>query len=63
MLGEARGQVSVVVLYADQLDAVQFERVLGRQVLGMEVVGDDLGLDCEQRSKCPIPSVDERSVS
>ena len=48
VLGQAGGQVGVVVLDADQLDVVALERVLGRQVLGMQVVGDDLRLDREQ---------------
>src|SRR5262249_34193614 len=48
VLGQARGEVGVVVLDPDQLDPVKVERVLGRQVLGVEVVGDDLGLDREQ---------------
>ena len=55
VLGQARRQVRVVVLDPDQLDAVEIERVFGRQVLGVQVVGDDLGLDREQRSEVLDP--------
>ena len=48
VLGEAGGRVRVVVLDADEL-AVLLERPLRREVLGVEVVGDDLGLDAEHR--------------
>ena len=48
MLGEARGEVRVVVLDADELDAVALERVRGREVVGVQVVRDDLGRDREQ---------------
>ncbi len=48
VLGQAGGEVGVVVLHADELDAVALERVLRREVLGVQVVGDDLGLDREQ---------------
>ena len=48
MLGEAGGEVGVVVLDGDRLDPVALERVAGRQVVGVQVVGDDLGLDREQ---------------
>ena len=48
VVGQAGGDVRVVVLDGDPLDAVQLERVLGRQVLRMEVVRDDLGGDVEQ---------------
>ena len=44
VLGETRRGVGVVVLDADEL-RVLLERPLRRQVLGMEVVRDDLGLD------------------
>ena len=47
VLGEHRREVRVVVLDADVV-AVALERVLGRQVLRVQVVGDDLGLDREQ---------------
>ena len=36
------------MLDADQLDSLSLERVAGRQVVGVEVVRDDLGLDGEQ---------------
>ena len=49
VLGQAGGEVSVVVLDRDALDALAGERVGGRQVVGMQVVGDDLGRDREQR--------------
>ena len=48
VLGEARGGVGVVVLDADERD-VLLERPLRREVLGVEVVGDDLRLDAEHR--------------
>ena len=43
VLGEARRQVRMVVLDARQLDPVELERVGGRGVVGVEVVGDELG--------------------
>ncbi len=46
VLGEAGRGVSVMVLDPDLL-RVLLERPLGREVLGVEVVGDDLGLDRE----------------
>ena len=48
VLGERRRQVGVVVLDADEPDAVALERVLGREVLGVKVVRDDLGRHREQ---------------
>ena len=48
VLGQSRGQVRVVMLHADQLDALALERVLGRQVVRVQVVGDDLRLDREE---------------
>jgi hypothetical protein len=47
--------VGVVVLHALQFDPFQLQRVLGRQVLGVQVVGDHLGLDREQASEVPDP--------
>ena len=46
VLGEAGGRVRVVVLHADERKAL-LVRPLRREVLGMEVVGDHLGLDAE----------------
>ena len=64
VLGQARREVRVVVLDADQLDAVALDRVLGREVLGVQVVRDDLAAStANSRSKCSIPSTNERSVS
>ena len=51
MLGEARRQMGVMVLDADQLHALALERVLGRQVLGVQVVRDDLRRDREQLAR------------
>ena len=48
MLGEAGRQVRVVVLDREVLDALALEGVLGREVLGVHVVDDELGLDREQ---------------
>ena len=48
VLGQARGQVRVVVLHAHEIDIRALERELRRQVLGVQVVGDDLGLHREQ---------------
>ena len=48
VLGQAGGEVGVVVLDADELDALALERVRGRQVVRMQVVGDDRGRDREQ---------------
>jgi hypothetical protein len=55
--------MGVVVLHALQLDPVQLGRVLGRQVLGVQVVGDDLRLDREQPPVVLDPPVKERNVS
>ena len=48
VLGETCGEVGVVVLDADELDALALEGVLRGQVLRVEVVHDDLGLDGEE---------------
>ncbi len=48
VLRKAGGQVGVVVLDGDALDALPLERIAGRQVVGMEVVGDEGRLDGEQ---------------
>ncbi len=42
VLGEAGGEVRVVVLHRDLLDALALQRVLGREVLRVQVVGDEL---------------------
>ena len=42
-----RDDVRVVVLDAD-LGQVELERPLGREVLGVQVVGDELGVDAEE---------------
>ena len=47
VLGQARGDVCVVMLHGPRLD-VEIESVLGRQVLRVQVVRDDLWLDPEQ---------------
>jgi hypothetical protein len=46
VLGEARSRVGVVVLHADQRQALLL-RPLRREVVGMEVVGDRLRLHAE----------------
>ena len=48
VLGQAGGQVGVVVLDRDVLDALARERVRGREVVGVQVVRDDLRRDREQ---------------
>ena len=48
VLGEARGGVGVVVLDADEL-RVLLERPFRREVLGVEIVRDDVGLHREHR--------------
>ena len=48
VLGQHAGDVGVVVLHADLAPDVQIERVFGRQVVRVQVVGDRLGLDVEQ---------------
>ena len=47
VLGQARGQMRVVVLHADVLGVLALERVLRRQVVRVQVVRDQLGLDGE----------------
>ena len=48
MLGQAGGEVGVVVLNGDRLDAVALERVPGREVVRVEVVDHHLGRDREE---------------
>ena len=48
VLGQARREVRVVVLDADELDAVALERIARGQVLGVQVVRDDLGTHVEE---------------
>ena len=48
MLGQAGGEVRVVVLDAHRLDVLALERVLGGEVLRVQVVRDDLRLDREE---------------
>ncbi len=48
VLGERRGEVRVMVLDADELDALALLRVARREVVGVQVVCDDLGHDLEQ---------------
>ena len=52
VVGQAGGDVGVVVLHADQVQALvgvgEFQRVLGGQVLRVQVVRDHLRLDAEQ---------------
>ena len=48
VLGQDRGQVSVVVLDADVAHPVALQCVARRQVVGVQVVRDDLGGDGEQ---------------
>ena len=48
VLGQRGGEVGMVVLDADVLDALALERVCGGQVAGMQVVRDDAWLDREQ---------------
>ena len=43
--------------------SLPFDRVLRRQVLRVEVVGDRLGADANSREKCSMPSRNDRNVS
>ena len=47
VLGQAGGDVGVVMLDRPRLD-IEIERVLGRQVLGVQVVGDNFRRNAEQ---------------
>ena len=40
--------MGVVVLYSDQVHSLTLEGVLGRQVLGVKIVGHSLGVNIEQ---------------
>ena len=60
VLGETRCEVRVMVLYADQLHSLPIECVSRRQVVGVEIMRDDLRLDGEQPLEVPDPLV-ERS--
>ena len=48
VVGQAGDDVGVVVLYSDQVHSLTLEGVLGREVLGVEIVGHSLGVDIEQ---------------
>ena len=48
ILGHARDNVGVVMLHADLLHTVQFQRKTGTEVAGMEVVSGDARLYAEQ---------------
>src|SRR4030081_1676869 len=48
VLGEARREVRVMVLHSDRLDPLPLERVSRREIVGMQVVDDDGGLDLEE---------------
>ena len=57
VLGQAGGEVRVVVLHADELDALARERVGGREVVRVQVVRDDLGLARRTAAPtCAMPS-------
>ena len=58
VLRKACGEVRVVVLDARQLDAVELERVGRRGVVGVQVVGDERGLQREQ----PLEVLDALAV-
>ena len=60
VIGQACGNMGMMVLHADELDAFQFERVFRREVLRMQVVGDNLRLYVEQPSKM-IDTLTERA--
>ena len=60
VLGEARGDVRVVVLHAPQ-GQVGLERPLRAEVLGMQVVDDDVGRDAEQPAEV-LDRLAERGV-
>src|SRR5271165_7003387 len=47
ILGHARGDVRVVVLHADGLHVLLFQRPLGREIVGMKIVGDHSRLHFE----------------
>ena len=48
MLGEAGGEMRVVVLNPRQANALALLRIRGRAVVGMQIVGHDGGIDGEQ---------------
>ena len=48
---KARGDVRMMMLYADELDAFQFAARICRQILGMQIEGDNRGIYIEQSSK------------
>ena len=58
MLGQAGGEVRVVVLDGDELDILALERVARGEHVGVEVVRDDLGAHREQ----PLEALDARRV-
>ena len=60
VLGEAGGGVGVVVLYAHEL-RVLLECPARRGIVGVQVAGDDLGLEPE-RSECQVDVVGERAA-
>ena len=51
------------MLHGDERDALALLRVGRREVVGMQIVGDELGLDREEALEVLEPSRNERSVS
>src|ERR1700722_9642967 len=51
VVSEARSNVRMMMLHADDLDAFQFQGVFRRQILGMQIEGDNRGIYIEQSSK------------
>ena len=55
VLGQARGEVGVVMLDAHELHALALQRVSGGEVVRVQVVDHHLGLDREQRFEMGDP--------
>ena len=51
VISKACSDVRMMMLHADELDALKVEGVFRRQILGMQIEGDDLGSYAEQSSK------------
>ena len=55
VLGKHRGQVGVVVLHRHQLHPLALQRIRARQVVGVQVVGDEPGGTANSPSKWMTP--------
>jgi len=48
IVGQAGRDLRVMMLHANQFDAIKLQRLLGREIFGMKIVGDDRRIDRKQ---------------